>query len=190
MTIAIKPTASGSTIEQDGSTILTVDGSGNISTPNTFTSTGAITGTGGIYLGGTDSANLLDDYEVGTYTPVLTEDTNTLTTNSSAGHYIKIGRLVWARFNFGNITQSGTGYLRASLPFIVDQNAYSGGVQMQRFTYATSDRSPFMLAINNTSQVGFYWNLTGNNNSTTIIASDMANATNSDILGTIIYMTD
>lgn len=33
MTISIKPTASGSTIEQDGSTILTVDGSGNI-TPN------------------------------------------------------------------------------------------------------------------------------------------------------------
>ena len=30
MTISIKPTASGSTIEQDGSTILTVDGSGNI----------------------------------------------------------------------------------------------------------------------------------------------------------------
>ena len=63
MTISIKPTASGSTIEQDGSTILTVDGSGNLSTPNTFTSTGAITGTGGIYLGGTGSANLLDDYE-------------------------------------------------------------------------------------------------------------------------------
>ena len=30
MTISIKPTSSGSTIEQDGSTILTVDGSGNI----------------------------------------------------------------------------------------------------------------------------------------------------------------
>ena len=34
MTIAIKPTASGSTIEQDGSTILTVDGSGNITPSN------------------------------------------------------------------------------------------------------------------------------------------------------------
>ena len=42
MTIAIKPTASGSTIEQDGSTILTVDGSGNISTPNNFTATGHV----------------------------------------------------------------------------------------------------------------------------------------------------
>lgn len=42
MTIAIKPTASGSTIEQDGSTILTVDGSGNISAANNFTATGHV----------------------------------------------------------------------------------------------------------------------------------------------------
>jgi hypothetical protein len=34
MTITLKPTASGSTIEQDGSTILTVDGSGNITPSN------------------------------------------------------------------------------------------------------------------------------------------------------------
>ena len=36
MTIAIKPTASGSTIEQNGSTILTVDGSGNITPSNSL----------------------------------------------------------------------------------------------------------------------------------------------------------
>jgi len=46
MTISIKPTASGSTIEQDGSTILTVDGSGNLSTPNNLTVTGTISGNG------------------------------------------------------------------------------------------------------------------------------------------------
>ena len=40
MTISIKPTASGSTIEQDGSTILNVDGSGNISIANDLSVTG------------------------------------------------------------------------------------------------------------------------------------------------------
>ena len=40
MTISIKPTASGSTIEQDGSTILTVDGSGNVSIANDLSVTG------------------------------------------------------------------------------------------------------------------------------------------------------
>ena len=42
MTISIKPTASGSTIEQDGSTILTVDGSGNISIENDLSVTGNV----------------------------------------------------------------------------------------------------------------------------------------------------
>ena len=41
MTIAIKPTASGSTIEQNGSTILTVDGSGNIAIANDLSVTGS-----------------------------------------------------------------------------------------------------------------------------------------------------
>ena len=41
MTIAIKPTASGSTIEQNGSTILTVDSSGNIAIANDLTVTGS-----------------------------------------------------------------------------------------------------------------------------------------------------
>ena len=48
MTISIKPTASGSTIEQDGSTILTVDGSGNLSTPNNLTVTGAFSASSGV----------------------------------------------------------------------------------------------------------------------------------------------
>lgn len=47
MTISIKPTASGSTIEQDGSTILTVDGSGNLSTPNNLTVSGAFSASSG-----------------------------------------------------------------------------------------------------------------------------------------------
>ena len=51
MTISIKPTASGSTIEQDGSTILTVDGSGNLSTPNNLTVSGTISGDGSSLTG-------------------------------------------------------------------------------------------------------------------------------------------
>jgi len=44
MTISIKPTASGSTIEQDGGTILSVDGSGNLTVPNDITFSGTVTG--------------------------------------------------------------------------------------------------------------------------------------------------
>jgi hypothetical protein len=40
MTIAIKPTASGATIEQNGSSILTIDSSGNLTVPNNLSVTG------------------------------------------------------------------------------------------------------------------------------------------------------
>lgn len=121
MTISIKPTASGSTIEQDGSTILTVDSSGNLSVPNTLTSTGAITGTGGIYLGGTASANLLDDYEEGTWTPEIgaTVTNPTSVTQNNAGYYIKNGGIVnvWGHIGL-TLLSGGSGQLTIeNLPF-------------------------------------------------------------------------
>ena len=57
MTIAIKPTASGSTIEQNGSTILTVDGSGNIAIANDLTVTGSSPLPTGPAFSATSSAN-------------------------------------------------------------------------------------------------------------------------------------
>lgn len=126
MTISIKPTASGSTIEQDGSTILTVDGSGNLSTPNQFTSTGAITGTGGIYLGGTASGNLLDDYEEGTWTPYwsTTGTSPTVTYTQQQGNYVKIGQFVFCEFSIqGSAYSGGSGNLRINgLPFTTAPN--------------------------------------------------------------------
>jgi len=60
MTISIKPTASGSTIEQDGSTILTVDGSGNLSTTNNLTVGGTISGDGSSLTGIATGAGTLE----------------------------------------------------------------------------------------------------------------------------------
>ena len=51
---------------------------------------------GGVRVGGTGTANLLDDYEEGTFTPILhgTSNYNEPTYASRAGAYTKIGRLV------------------------------------------------------------------------------------------------
>ena len=87
----------------NGTEAMTIDSSGNLTVPNTFTSTGAITSTGGIYLGGTTAANLLDDYEEGTWTPNLYGSTvaGTFTPESiNSGFYIKQGRMVTI---FGNV---------------------------------------------------------------------------------------
>ena len=47
---------------------------------------------GGLYVGGTGSANFLDDYEEGTFTP--TTSSSGYTISDSSGSYTKVGRLV------------------------------------------------------------------------------------------------
>jgi hypothetical protein len=51
---------------------------------------------GGVYLGGTGSANLLDDYEEGTWTPVLRfgNATTGITYTTQSGNYVKIGNQI------------------------------------------------------------------------------------------------
>jgi hypothetical protein len=73
---------------------------------------------GGVYLGGTGSANLLDDYEEGTWTPTVSQGTVTSVRSS----YIKIGKRVTisAELNtFSNRTNSGSIEIQ-SLPFTQD----------------------------------------------------------------------
>ena len=68
---------------------------------------------GGVYLGGTGSANYLDDYEYGTWTPSLTASTTnpTYTLTNSTAHYVKIGDMVYfSWYSSGvNISSSGSG---------------------------------------------------------------------------------
>ena len=55
---------------------------------------------GGVYLGGTGSANKLDEYEEGNWTCVLRPSSGfTATSNSVTGKYVKVGDLVWVTAN-------------------------------------------------------------------------------------------
>jgi hypothetical protein len=76
---------------------------------------------GSVYLGGTTSANALDDYEEGTWTPVLNRTTlGTVTYTLQTGYYVKIGRVVyvWGKVTWSNISSVGSGnnYI-SGLPF-------------------------------------------------------------------------
>jgi hypothetical protein len=64
---------------------------------------------GGVYLGGTGSANKLDDYEEGTWTPTFKQTvTNpTVTYSNTSGFYTKIGRMVHASCRIQTSTVSG-----------------------------------------------------------------------------------
>jgi len=83
---------------------------------------GSIEVSDGIYLGGTGTANKLDDYEEGTFTPGYggtTGSTGSLAYNTQTGRYTKVGNKVFAT---GEIRLSNkgsfTGVVRVSgLPF-------------------------------------------------------------------------
>jgi len=69
----------------------------------------------GIHLGGTGSANQLDDYEEGTFTPTVT----TGTISNAGGRYTKIGNVCHLEMFFdapSDIT-SGNGVNISNLPF-------------------------------------------------------------------------
>jgi hypothetical protein len=101
--IAIVPNAAGTgtfTIEAPNSnsnrTLVLPDAAGELFTNAGGTLTGPLTGTditlsGGVFLGGTASANLLDDYEEGTWTPTFSAGSFSNITNFT---YTKIGRTV------------------------------------------------------------------------------------------------
>jgi len=78
---------------------------------------------GGAYLGGTGSANYLDDYEEGTFTPTVFGSTTAGTTTYlvQAGNYTKIGRMVHITLIVQYSSATGTGTYRiGGLPFSSD----------------------------------------------------------------------
>jgi len=89
---------------------------------------------GGVYLGGTGSANKLDDYEEGSWTPVVTSASGTLTTVTiSEALYTKIGRFVTVHTKFV-LTDAGTGSASLTVdgfPYVINSD-YSNGVVMGR----------------------------------------------------------
>ena len=85
-----------------------------------------------IFIGGTGSANELDDYEEGTWTPTMvTDGSNTsMSIQVDDARYTKIGREVTVYYQVKRIdggSHSGSGNLvMKSLPFSVSSSTQSG----------------------------------------------------------------
>jgi hypothetical protein len=143
---------------------------------------------GGLYVGGTAAANLLDDYEEGTWTPTLIGST----TNPSpvyfrnTGNYTKIGNTVRVSGYIQLTTGStgGSGDLRISgLPFstqLLDSNmrSYVGTIALYSVPYPTDVLSPILFndpAINND------FTILGLKDNAAWVAFDAANAAPTDL---------
>jgi len=83
--------------------------------------------TNGIYLGGTGSANYLDDYEEGTFNPsyVDSDDVIDISYSERTGVYVKIGNIVWIFIGIrvSSTTTAPSGEIRiANLPFVASSS--------------------------------------------------------------------
>tara|TARA_B100000989_G_C19508836_1_gene457869 strand:- start:763 stop:1959 length:1197 start_codon:yes stop_codon:yes gene_type:complete len=98
-----------------------------------------------INLGGTGSANMLDDYEEGTHTFVEISGQAPITNNRV--HYTKIGRLVTVQASISVGSTTNTNVLNLSLPFSSSINGYylgGGNISYTNIsnTYASNNMRP------------------------------------------------
>ena len=101
---------------------------------------------GGVYLGGTGAANLLNDYEEGTWTPSFIFDIGGtgITYGTRVGYYTKVGQLVHIQFTIevtGGVSSSDY-FLRLNLPF----TSIVGSNQFARTYVANTSRSGFNVS--------------------------------------------
>jgi hypothetical protein len=110
---------------------------------------------GGVYLGGTGSANKLDDYEEGTWTP--TSSLGTITVQGSAT-YTKIGNLVTVYADLRNFSErSSTAAIRINgLPFTSTQR--STGAVMHRYISDIPTNGGMVAYIESVNYVNFLSN--------------------------------
>ena len=110
----------------------------------------------GIFLGGTSNANKLDDYEEGTWTPVVADAQtggNTASIASAVGFYTKVGNIVHVTIRAINITTtgmtSGNDVFIRGLPFTQNgQVNFMGAIQISDISF---DGSPVLYGSGGTT---------------------------------------
>ena len=178
---------------------------GNLATGGTLTSTGLITASAGVAIGGTGAANTLDDYEEGTWTATLGGTGSAPTVSSysyNSGYYTKIGRQVYAhiyiRVENGDISGGSGDITIEGLPFASKSSgsiSNGAGAWIENFTSVansfSSGRSyarPTMVAGENKMRV-YQLSYT---NPTQMTGWSIGQADNAAFLigGIMVYMTE
>ena len=144
-----------------------------------------------VYLGGTGSGNALDDYEIGTFTPVFesTGGGESVSHNIQQGNYTKIGRLVLVQILIRSSSYSGgSGSIAVSgLPF-ASFSGYQQGVSCNEVaSWNTNAPTSGYISPGATRIILAYINTT---NMVTITPSNMNTGSNSNLVGIhAVYMT-
>jgi hypothetical protein len=141
---------------------------------------------GGLYVGGTGTANKLDDYEEGTWSPSIT----TGTANFGTSYYTKIGRQVTISFNVENLSDNTTGSSLeiGNLPFTnIGTFEFSGSCHGERVSTIFQALVPFL--VHSTNKVKFRVP-GGTTNFITLNHDDVNDAFDFAMRVTMTYFTD
>jgi hypothetical protein len=146
---------------------------------------------GGVYLGGTGSANKLDDYEEGTFTPEFRdgESGNIATCAVANGHYTKIGQMVRVSVTLGNIDTTGltsSSYIRITgLPFVCNSDGATGAVWADSIAF-----TDMMVSSRANSFASLQVYSIRNGSTDTQLRVDAVQNSSADFSTTLIYHTD
>jgi len=146
---------------------------------------------GGVFLGGTGNANLLNDYEEGTWTCGIANSAGDETSSTTvAGQYTKIGRLVHVSVAITGINTdafSGGSLRITGLPFAVKNSTHSRGngvAQFNNFDDANAGKY-FVQGVQNTETAQIKYNI----NNGTAASVDVAKLNSSDTSAIIMDLT-
>jgi len=146
---------------------------------------------GGVYLGGTGASNHLDDYEEGTWSPIITDlSGNGATMTVSNGKYVKVGSLVTAHFSCtisskGSMT--GNYAMIRTLPFThAGSNAGSG--MINRYANLSTGFSSLGMELGGgVASYGWFTGMSGTNGTADGYLSVSQINSNFFVQGTVVY---
>ena len=154
---------------------------------------------GGAYIGGTGSANYLDDYEEGTFTPTysFSNGGGSFSYSIQVGHYTKVGRFVFVMIRTrGQKSGTGSGALQiAGLPFTVANVTNLFGTGAIGFTNNWNNRPMGAYIEANSNKVTLTKGANSSNTysdlDTTVVDADpdTGSTSSNDLILTISYIT-
>jgi hypothetical protein len=126
---------------------------------------------GGVYLGGTGAANKLDDYEEGTFTPVMENVTGWSGSSGVDGYYTKIGNTVHVFIKMtSNVALTGTPtHKLTGLPFSSDLGERTSNVSISRM-FGIGLTTPDYIAGVSGTEINFSY-VNGDNNTNNLTQS-------------------
>jgi len=149
----------------------------------------------GVYLGVTSAtaANLLDDYETGTWTPTFVSTSATFAYTTQGGTYTKVGRICTASFRLevsgapGGTTSNSL--FMGGLPFATATLAdtYHGGHQGVYFNINLSATGTMAYQLSSGSSTVEWKNIGDNIGETAVLASYLGSS--AEIRGQLVYQT-